>query len=81
MIEPSEDDMRNLLLLTAGTIAFLSGAAMLTPRSDATPMAPTTLQMVTGNTSLVEQARMVCTHRRVCRQGAGCAWRKVCKRW
>lgn len=74
--------MPNFLLLTAGTVALLSALAMLTPRAEATKsMAPASIQIAIGETSLVEQARMTCTHRRVCRQGAGCAWRKVCKRW
>ena len=64
--------MPNLLLLTAGTVAILSAAAMLVPRAEATmPMAPASIEIAIGNTTLVEQARMSCTHRRVCRQGAG----------
>jgi hypothetical protein len=74
--------MPNLLLLTVGTVALLSAVAMLTPRADATMLtAPASIEIALGNTKLIEQARMSCTHRRVCRQGAGCAWRKVCKRW
>ena len=73
--------MPNLLLLTAGTVALLSAVAMLTPRAEATmSMAPSSIQIAIGKTSPVEQAAVACTHRRVCRQGAGCAWRKVCKR-
>jgi hypothetical protein len=56
--------------------------AMLAPRAQATmSMAPASIQVAIDKAPLVEQARMACTHRRVCRQGAGCAWRKVCKRW
>ena len=74
--------MPNVLLLTVATVAFLAGAAMLTPRADATmSMGLASIQTAVGDTSLVEQSRMACTHRRVCHQGAGCAWRKVCKRW
>ncbi|HEX6000772.1 MAG TPA: hypothetical protein VFZ16_15465 [Hyphomicrobiaceae bacterium] len=74
--------MPNFLLLIVGTVAFLSAAAMLTPRVDATAATvPASIQTAVGETSLVEQARMACKHRRVCRQGEGCAWRKVCKRW
>jgi hypothetical protein len=74
--------MPNLLLLVVGTVAFLTGAAMLTPRVEATmSMVTASRQAAIGETGLVEQARMTCTHRRVCRQGEGCAWRKVCKRW
>jgi len=74
--------MPKLLLLTAGTAALLTAAAMLTPRAEATTsMAPAGIQIAVDNATLVEQARMTCTHRRVCHQGAGCAWRKVCKRW
>jgi hypothetical protein len=74
--------MPNILLLIAGTVAFLSAAAMLTPRAQATmSMTPASIQVAADEATVVEQARMACTHRRVCRQGAGCAWRKVCKRW
>jgi hypothetical protein len=74
--------MPKLLLLTAGTAALLSAVAMLTPRAEATiSMAPASVQVAVGEATLVEQARTSCTHRRVCRPGAGCAWRKVCKRW
>jgi len=78
----TEDHMPKLLLLAAGTAALLSAVATLTPRADATTMlvAAASTQRVAQPT-LVEQARMACTHRRVCHQGAGCAWRKVCKRW
>ena len=73
--------MPNLLLLTVGTVALLSAVTMLTPRAEATmPTAPASIEITIGKTNLVEQARMACTHRRVCRQGAGCAWRKACKR-
>jgi len=74
--------MPKLLLVTAGTAALLVAATMLTPTAQATAsMLPASSQSAVGKTSLVEQAGMACTHRRVCRQGAGCAWRKVCKRW
>ena len=72
--------MPKLLLVTAGTAALLVAATMLAPTAQATAsMVPASIQI--GNTNLVEQTGMACTHRRVCRQGAGCAWRKVCKRW
>jgi hypothetical protein len=74
--------MHKLLLLTAGAAVLGSAAAMLTLRAEATMLAaPATLQAAAAEATLVDQARMACTHRRVCRQGAGCAWRKVCKRW
>ncbi|MBO0765072.1 MAG: hypothetical protein J2P50_10855 [Hyphomicrobiaceae bacterium] len=74
--------MPKLLLLTVGTAALLSAAAMLTPPAEATmSMATAGMQVAVDNATLVEQTRMACTHRRVCRPGAGCAWRKVCKRW
>jgi hypothetical protein len=75
--------MPKLLLLTVATTALLSAMAMLAPPVGATmSMAPARIQIAAGEEAgLVEQARMACTHRRVCRQGAGCAWRKVCKRW
>jgi hypothetical protein len=74
--------MPKLLLLTAGTAALLSAVVMLTPRAQATMSTmPASIQVAADKATLVDQARMACTHRRVCRQGAGCAWRKVCKRW
>jgi hypothetical protein len=79
--EIAEDHMRNPLVLIVGT-AFLLAAAMLSPRvGAATPLMPAGIQAAVGKTGAVERAGMTCTHRRVCRQGAGCAWRKVCKRW
>jgi hypothetical protein len=73
--------MRNPLVLIVGT-AFLLAAAMLSPRvGAATPVMPAGIQAAVGKTGAAERAGMTCTHRRVCRQGAGCAWRKVCKRW
>jgi hypothetical protein len=65
------------LLLIAGITALISAVATLAPQAQATAG----LQVAADKPTLVEQARMSCTHRRVCRQGAGCAWRKVCKRW
>jgi hypothetical protein len=68
--------MPKLLLVTAATAALLATVAMFTLRAEAT------MSMVAvGKTSVIEQVGIACTHRRVCRQGAGCAWRKVCKRW
>ncbi len=69
--------MPKLLLLIAAT-ALLSTAVMFAPRAQAV-MSPA-IQGAVDKPTLVEQSRMACTHRRVCRQGAGCAWRKVCKR-
>jgi hypothetical protein len=68
--------MPNSLLLVAG-IALMWAAALAIPTS----AAPASIRAAIGSYSAVEQAAMACTHRRVCRQGAGCAWRKVCKRW
>jgi hypothetical protein len=74
--------MPKLLLVTAGMAALLVAATMLTPTAQATAsMVPASIPIAVGTTSLVEPTGMACTHRRVCRQGAGCAWRKVCKRW
>ena len=74
--------MPKLLLLTVATAALLATLATLAPRVEATTsVVPASIQIAVGKTSLLEQAGMACTHRRVCRQGAGCAWRKVCKRW
>ena len=71
--------MPKLLLLSAATAMLLLTVAM--PRAATTSTVPAIIQSSVGKSSLVEQAGMACTHRRVCRQGAGCAWRKVCKRW
>src|SRR5262245_8363359 len=80
--QSQEDRMRKLLLLAAATAAFLTVVVMPTPRAEATmSTAPASIQIDVGKASLVEQAAVACTHRRVCRQGAGCAWKKVCKRW
>jgi hypothetical protein len=74
--------MPKLPLLAAGTAALLTATATLTPKAKATmSTAPASIQAAVAEATLVERARMACTHRRVCRQGAGCAWRKVCKRW
>ena len=72
--------MPKLLLPLVG-LALVS-AAVLTPRAEATvSAAPSSIQAVLGTTSAVEHAASACERRRVCRPGAGCAWRKVCKRW
>jgi hypothetical protein len=74
--------MSKLQLLSAGTAALLSVVAMLAPPAAGTmSIAPASVQSAVDEASLLQQARLACTHRRVCRQGAGCAWRKVCKRW
>ena len=71
--------MPKLLLLIA---ALLMAAAMHAPRTEATSLiVPAGIRIADGETALVAQVGIACTHRRVCRQGAGCAWRKVCKRW
>jgi hypothetical protein len=73
--------MPKLVLLTAATALLLAAAAVAPLAQATTPIAPAGIGVVPHEATLVEQARMACTHRRVCRQGAGCAWRKVCKRW
>jgi hypothetical protein len=67
--------------LTVG-ICLLSAVALFAPlRAEATAsVAPGRIQAAVGKSHAVEPAALACTHRRVCRQGAGCAWRKVCKR-
>jgi hypothetical protein len=73
--------MPKLLLPLVG-LALVSAAVLLTPRAEATvSAAPSSIQAVLGTTSAVEHAASACERRRVCRPGAGCAWRKVCKRW
>jgi len=73
--------MPKLLLPAAGVAALLATAAMLVPPAKATTWMVPPASIEVAKTSLIEQAGMACTHRRVCRQGAGCAWRKICKRW
>jgi hypothetical protein len=73
--------MPKLLLVAAGAAALLATTAMLAPSAEATASMVPRVSIEVANTSLIEQAGMACTHRRVCRQGAGCAWRKICKRW
>jgi hypothetical protein len=74
--------MSKLLLLSVGTAALLAATVVHTAGTEAiASMVPASIQIAGGKTTLVEQAGIACTHRRVCRQGAGCAWRKVCKRW
>jgi hypothetical protein len=73
--------MSKLLLPVVG-LALVSGA-LLTPSADANVLgAPTSIRAMAGSTNTVEPAATAaCTHRRVCRPGHGCAWRKVCKHW
>ena len=73
--------MVKLLLPLAG-LALVSAAALVMPRAQATvPVAPASMRATVGSTSAAEQTALKCAHRRVCRPGQGCAWRKVCKRW
>jgi hypothetical protein len=68
--------MPNAVLLLVG-IALMLGAALAMPVS----AAPASIRVAIGSYSAVEHAAMACTHRRACHQDAGCAWRRVCKRW
>jgi len=68
--------MTSPLLLLIG-IALLLAAALAMPVS----AAPAGIQARIAGHGAIEPAAAACTHRRVCRQGEGCAWRKVCKRW
>jgi hypothetical protein len=76
--------MRTFLLPFVG-LALVSVSALVmpvAPRADATVSpAPMSLHATVDDTSVVEPAALKCAHRRVCRPGQGCAWRKVCKRW
>jgi hypothetical protein len=73
--------MVKLLLPLAG-LTLMSAAALVMPSAQATvSLAPASIRATVDDTSAVEQTAAKCTHRRVCRQGQGCAWRKVCKRW
>lgn len=66
------------LLIPLMGVAMASAAVLLVPRAEATGLAG--LRAMPGATSAVEQAAQTCVRRRVCRPGAGCAWRTVCKR-
>jgi hypothetical protein len=73
--------MVKLLLPLAG-LTLMSIAALVMPRAQAiVPLAPASIRAAVDDRSAVEQAASKCKHHRVCRQGQGCAWRKVCKRW
>ena len=73
--------MVKLLLPLAG-LTLMSVAALVMPRAQAAvPLAPASIRATVGDTSAAEQTAVKCAHRRVCRPGQGCAWRKVCKRW
>jgi hypothetical protein len=74
--------MPKLLVPLIG-MAALSAAALFVPRAEATlsAAAPSIIGATVGGAhSAVEPAATVCERRRVCRPGAGCAWRTVCKR-
>jgi hypothetical protein len=70
--------MRKLLLTLAG-VALVWAVALATPRADATT--PASARNTAGSMVAAERAALKCLHRRVCRPGQGCAWRKMCKRW
>jgi hypothetical protein len=73
--------MRKSLLPLVGA-TLVSAAALAMPHADATaPRAPASIRATAGNMAAAEQVALKCAHRRVCRPGQGCAWRKVCKRW
>jgi hypothetical protein len=75
--------MPKLLLPVVG-LALVSAAALvvpLMPSADATASLAPPSSIAAGNATAFEQVGMKCATRRVCRQGEGCAWRKVCKRW
>ena len=61
-------------------LVMASAAVLPVPRAEAnvSPTAPG----LPGAMSAVEpaQAATACERRRICRPGAGCAWRTVCKR-
>jgi hypothetical protein len=67
------------LLLPLAALLLVSAAVLVVPRADAATRQ--SIRAVIGHTSAVEQIAVKCAHRRVCRPGQGCAWRKVCKRW
>jgi hypothetical protein len=67
------------LLLPLAALVLVSAAVLVVSRADA--VARASIKAGVGNTSDVAQIALKCAHRRVCRPGQGCAWRKVCKRW
>jgi hypothetical protein len=71
--------MPKLLIPLIGLV-MASAAVLPLPRAEAnvSPPAPG----LSGAMSALEPARAAtaCERRRVCRPGAGCAWRTVCKR-
>jgi hypothetical protein len=69
--------MRKLLLPFVGAV-LLSAAALTMPQGTASS-APACAQA--SAVKVAERGGLKCAHRRVCRPGQGCAWRKVCKRW
>jgi hypothetical protein len=73
--------MSKILLPLIG-MAAVSAVALLAPRAQATlSAAPPSIGSAAGDAhSAVEPAATACERRRVCRPGAGCAWRTVCKR-
>jgi hypothetical protein len=71
--------MPKLWLPVAGLA--LMAAVLVTPRAADATVSMSPAGLAVAGTSAVEQAQMKCAHRRVCRPGRGCAWRKVCKRW
>jgi hypothetical protein len=72
--------MPRIVLLIIG-LAMIA-AALAAARTEASvSLALQGLRTAVGTTSAIEEAATTCTHRRVCRPGQGCAWRKVCKRW
>ena len=73
--------MPKILLPIVG-LALVAAAALAASRTEASvSITPQSLRAALGDTSIAEQAAVKCAHRRVCRPGQGCAWRKVCKRW
>jgi hypothetical protein len=73
--------MRKLLLPLVGA-ALVSTAALAMSHAAATATSsPTTVRSTIGSMAAADRVGLKCAHRRVCRPGQGCAWRKVCKRW
>ena len=70
------------LFLPLASLALVWVATFATSDAHATALAasPRTGAAI-GSASAGEQVALKCAHRRVCRPGEGCAWRKVCKRW
>lgn len=73
--------MRKLLLPLVGAALVSAAALAMTNAAATATSAPATARSSIGSMAAADRVALKCAHRRVCRPGQGCAWRKVCKRW